>query len=345
MLPRTTNRGKSGFIKAMLLLAFLLLVGTVGYTILDPGMDLFSSFYMTVITISTVGFGEATYLTQAGRAFTVFLIFAGIGLVSYVLFVVSQAVVEGQLQQFLGRRKVDRQIEKLNNHVILCGFGRIGMIIAEELRKYGKEFVVIDKEPDLKESLDAGKYLYIIGDSTEDTVLKQAGILRASALIAAMYPDANNIYLTLTARELNPDITVVCRAYEKKAEKRLLRAGANKIIYPDRMGGRRIAFSLIRPAMVTFLDVLSQSFAEGDIELDELTIGDACSLRGRNLKEADIRSHYNIIILAIRKQDGSMNFNPGGNTIVESGDALLAIGIRNDLLEFARRMDAQELTI
>jgi voltage-gated potassium channel len=205
--------------------------------------------------------------------------------------------------------------------------------------------VIIDKDPDAQDRLERSKHLFIMGDATEDEILRQAGIESASALIAATSPDANNIYLTLTARELNPKIKILSRAFEKKAEKRLLQAGANKIIYPDRMGGMRLAFSLLRPAMIGFLDVLSRSFDEGEIELEELTIGERCSLKGRSLKDAKIRPSFNLIVLAVRKPDGSTIFNPGGDTVLEAGDALLTIGMRSDLTAFAKKMDALELKI
>ena len=343
MLPRQQPTGTASLIRAVLMLSVILVVGTVGYKILDPRMSWFASLYMTVITISTVGFGEVQGLTTGGRMFTVFLILAGIGLVSYVLFAISRAVVEGQFYQYLGRRKLDKTIAELKGHVILCGFGRIGEIAAEQLRKYGKEFIVIDKDPESKERLERGEYLYIIGDATSDEVLREAGIERASALLAATSPDSNNIYLTLTARELNPNIMILSRGYETEAEKRLLRAGADKVVFPDRMGGMRLAFSLLRPAMISFLDVLATSYDEGEIEVDELTIGDRCSLKGRTIQEAHIRPQYNLIVLAIRRPDGSLSFNPKGDTVINVGDTLIAIGRRSELTAFAKRMDAQEL--
>lgn len=345
MLQLTRTKGTTNILRAIALLALILLLGTLGYKSLDPGISWFEGLYMTVITISTVGYGEVWGLTEEARIFTVFLILAGIGLVSYVLFAVSQAVVEGQLQHFLGRRKVDKIIAKLNGHVILCGFGKIGEIVAEQLKKHGKQFVVIEKDTANTDRFEQEKYLYIIGDATEDSTLKRAGIERASSLIAATSPDANNIYLTLTARELCPEITILSRAFEKSAEKRLIRAGANKVIYPDRMGGMRLAFSLLRPAMISFLDVLAQSFEEGEVELEELTVGERCSIIGKSLKEAQIRPNFNLIVLAVKRADGTMNFNPGGETVIEAGDSLMTIGMRSDLAAFARRMDAQELQI
>jgi voltage-gated potassium channel len=344
-MPIRQPKGRLYLLRALILVPMILFIGTVGYKLLSPNMGWFESLYMTVITISTVGYGEVTGITPAGRAFTLFLILAGISLVSFVLFAISQAVVEGQLQQFLGRRKLDKAVAKLQDHVILCGYGRIGEIVAEYLQQYGKRFIIIDKDPEAQERLERSKHLFIMGDATEDEILKQAGIERASALIAATSPDANNIYLTLTARELNSKIKILSRAFEKKAEKRLLQAGANKIIYPDRMGGMRLAFSLLRPAMIGFLDVLSQSFEEGEIELEELTIGERCSLKGRSLKDAQIRPSFNLIVLAVRKPDGSTIFNPGGDTVLAAGDALLTIGIRSDLTAFAKKMDALELQI
>lgn len=328
-------------IRAVAFLFVILLCGTFGYKFLNPGMDWFESFYMTMITISTVGFEEVEGITPEGRVLTVFLILAGIGLVSYVFFSISQTVVEGKLREFFGRRKLDKRISKLDGHVILCGYGRVGEIVASQLEKYKTPFLVIEKERELERRLEENSYLYIIGDATEDDTLSRAGIKSAKALIAAADSDSTNIFITLTSRELNPGVMILSRAYDEEAEKRLLRAGADKVVYPDRLGGMRIALSLLRPALISFLDVLAYSYEEGEVEVEEITVGEGCSMVGRSLIEAQIRQNYDLIVLAIRPADGVMHFNPKGDTVINTGDKLIAIGTRNDLNAFARRMDAR----
>ena len=342
MFVGVPRRGRVKLIGALLFLLLILSVGTLGYRLLEPQVNWFQAFYMTVITISTVGFGEIPGLGLLGRAFTVALIICGIGLVSYVFFAISQTVVEGEIMSYFGRRKLDKRIAALKDHVILCGFGRVGEIVAAELGKFGRPFVVVEQDPEREEALERCKYLYVIGDAAKDDVLEQAGIGRASALISCTHPDAQNIYITLTARELNSKLKILSRAYKEDAEKRLSRAGADKVIYPDRIGGMRIALSLLKPALMSFMEVLAESYDDGEIEVDEFTIGERCSIIGRSLVEAQFRQNFNLIVIAIRKADGAMQFNPGRDAVIEVGDTLIAIGMRGDLKALARRLDAQE---
>jgi len=337
------RRGRVKLIGALLFLLLILSVGTLGYRLLEPQVNWFQAFYMTVITISTVGFGEIPGLGLLGRAFTVALIICGIGLVSYVFFAISQTVVEGEIMSYFGRRKLDKRIAALKDHVVLCGFGRVGEIVAAELRKFGRPFIVVEQDPEQEEALERRKFIYVIGDAAKDDVLKQAGIERARALIACTHPDAQNIYITLTARELNSKLKILSRAYEEDAEKRLFRAGADRVIYPDRIGGMRIALSLLKPALMSFMEVLAESYEDGEIEVDEFTIGERCSIIGRSLIEAQFRQSFNLIVIAIRRADGAMQFNPGRDAVIEVGDTLIAIGMRGDLKEFAHRIDAQEV--
>lgn len=334
---RAGNVGRSLFI-----LFAVLATGTIGYTLIEHDVSFFDALYMTVITISTVGFGEIEGITAASRPLTTFIIVSGIGLLSYVLFIISQAVVEGQFQKYLGRRSLDKHISKLKNHVILCGYGRVGEVIAQELRRYGKDFVVVEQIPEKAETFELNGYLFVIGDATADEVLLEAQVDRASSLIAATYPDAQNVFITLTARELNPSLRIISRAYTDEAEKRLLRAGADQVIYPDRMGGMRMVFSLLRPGFMNFLDVLGSSYEQGHVEVDELTVGEECPFRGRTLREAQFRQQFDLIVLAVRKSDGALRFNPGADTQIDKGDTLIAIGKREDLDAFGRRVKALE---
>ena len=328
---------------AVFYLTVLLIAGTVGYHLIEPSVDLFSAFYMTVITISTVGFSEISGLSLASRPLTLLLIFMGIGLISFVFFTLSQAVVEGELRRMLGRRKLDKKLKALKNHIVICGFGRVGAVVAQVLQQHGKEFVVIESSAERREELEKSGFAYIIGDATDDAVLEQAGIRRASSLISATYPDAQNVFIILTARELNPELVIHSRAYADEALKRLERAGADRVIYPDKLGGYRLAMGLLRPSFVNFIDILSRSYEEGDITLDELTIGEGCNLIGRALRDIDMRKRFNLIIITIGKRDGDMHFNPGGDTVIEDGDTLVVVGPKHDLTAFARQINAREL--
>ena len=330
---------------ALLYLVVLLVAGTAGYNFIDPKVDLFTAFYMTVITLSTVGFSEVSGLSPASRPLTVLLIFMGIGLISFAFFTLSQAVVEGELRRMLGRRKLHRKLKALRNHIVICGFGRVGAVVAQVLQQHGREFAVIESNAERQEELEKSGYVYIIGDATDDEVLEQAGIRRASSLISATYPDAQNVFIILTARELNPDLVIHSRAYADEALKRLERAGANRVIYPDKLGGYRLAMGLLRPSFVNFIDILSRSYEEGDITLDELTIGEGCNLIGRALKDIDMRKRFNLIIITISKRDGEMHFNPGGSTVIEDGDTLVVVGPKEDLAAFARQIKAKELDV
>jgi len=330
---------------ALIYLVALLLLGTVGYRLIEPALDYFDAFYMTVITISTVGYSEVEGITPASRPLTLILIFLGIGLISFTLFTVAQAVVEGEIRRMLGRKKLDRRIAALRDHVIICGFGRIGEMVAKMMHDYGKKFVIIEKNAERSEELEESRYLFMIGDATDDKILMQAGVERAYCLIAATHPDAQNVFIVLTARELNPSIKIHSRAYEDEAKKRLKRAGADRVVYPDRIGGFRLAMGVIRPGFVNFIEVLARSYAEGEISVDEVTVGEDCQLIGRSLQDTRIRQQFNLIVLAIGKLDGTMHFNPGRDTIIRAGDTLLVIGPIRDLNAFAKQLDAKELDL
>ena len=328
---------------ALLYLAIVLVMGTFGYHFIERNISFFDAFYMTVITISTVGFGELRGLTAASKPLTILLIFLGIGLISFTFYTVAQAIVEGELRRILGRRKLDKRIKALHDHVIICGYGRVGEMTAKMMRNYGKKYVVIESNHERLKDLEQSGHLFIIGDATDDEVLEQAGVKRAKGLISATYPDPQNVFIVLTASELNPGLRIHSRAYEDVAKKRLERAGAEKVIFPDHIGGFRLAMSFIRPSFINFIDVLARSYEEGEISVDEVTVGKNCAYNGKTLMDANLRQKYNLIILAIGMNDGTMHFNPGRDTVIREGETLLVIGTRGDLNAFANEFDAMEL--
>jgi voltage-gated potassium channel len=336
------SRGMRKLLSATVALAVILGIGSVGYPLIDPHIDIFEGFYMTVITITTVGFGEIDNLSPEARPLTLLLIFSGFGLISYVLVAFSQMVFEGEIQRILGRRKLDRMISELKDHVIICGYGKIGEVVCDFMTDYNRPFVVVEVDEGMRDELEDSGYLYVIGDATMDDVLERAGIRRANKLVAATNSDSQNVFIVLTARELNPNLIIHSRAYVEEAEKRLVRAGADKVVFPDKIGGYRMAMGIMRPTFTNFVDVVTRSYEEGEIAVDEMHVGSACILVNKTLFDAKIRQDFNLIIIAIRKEDGSFHFNPGKDTVISEGDTLIAIGLRRDLTEFEKRINVAQ---
>ena len=326
---------------AILILVVILILGSVGYSLIEKDVDLFSGFYMSVITVTTVGFSEIEGITKASRPLTIILIFLGFGLISYVLLATAQFVVSGEIVKLFGRHKLDKRLNKLKDHVIICGFGRIGAVLAQFMDEYGQPFVIVEKDEALVPEFEEAGHLYVIGDATQDATLEKAGITNASKLVAATNLDSQNVFIVLTARELNPHLVIHSRAYAEEAEKRLLRAGANEVVFPDTIGGYRMAMGMMRPTFTNFIEVVSRPYSEGHIAVDELPLSKNCALIGKALKDTSIRQDYNLIILAIRSGDGNFRFNPDKDTVIEENDTLIAIGMRKDLSEFSKKMNIE----
>ncbi len=304
------------------LVFFVLLSGTIGYTVIE-GWTIFDSFYMTVITLSTIGYQEVRPLSYAGRVFTIFLVFIGVGVVAYVINNGIRVVLEGEIQKSFGRMKLEKRLNALKDHFIVCGYGRMGQIICKELKAHGVPFVVIEKEP---LELDADEEtLFLFGDATRDELLKKAGIERARGLISVLSTDAQNLFVVLSARELNPDLFIVARAGEEGSEQKLLRAGADRVVSPYHIGGLRIAHTVLKPAVVDFLEFATRS---GNIELqmEEIDVQEGSALAGKTIHESGIGRNLGVIIVAIKRQEGDMKFNPVHNTKIRAGDTLIAIG-------------------
>ncbi len=317
------------FFIALLLLIILLFVGTLGYYLLE-GWSLLDAFYMTVITISTVGFGEVHPLTNAGRLFTIFLILGGVGVAIYVFSAVTEVMVSGQIQNILGRRRLEYKIENLKEHYIICGYGRIGHhichLIAREL-----PFVVVENDPERIKALEESGFIFYQGDATNEDILKRVGIERAKGLVAVLGSDADNVYISLTARSLNPELFIIARADEDHVVRKLQRAGANKVVSPYLIGARRMAMTILRPAVTDFLELATPE-ANLELQLEEVRITSQSGLVGKKLIESGIRQFSGAIILAVRKITGQMIFNPPPDYIIEAGDTLVALGDRKGLL-------------
>lgn len=306
----------------------ILVIGSIGYVLLE-GWSLFDSLYMTVITLTTVGYGEVRPLSQTGRTFTILLIFLGVGLMFYVITALAQVVVEGQLRDIFGRRRLERDIRKLSDHYIICGFGRIGEVIARELSHNHISVVVVDNRTQHTPMLERSGYLHIIGNATQEEVLLAGGIERARGLISVVSSDADNVYIVLTARSINPKLNIVARAGEAGSDQKLRRAGANEVISPYELGGHRMAQTILRPTVVDFMDV---ALGEGiDLSLEEIPVGGGRDIIGKPLKDSGIRQRLDLIIVAIKRLDGAMLFNPQPDAPILQGDTLIALGSKANL--------------
>jgi voltage-gated potassium channel len=323
------SHGSGNIIRALIMLGLVLLIGTAGYVVIE-GWQILDAIYMTVITITTVGYGEVRTVSPTGRVFTLALICMGMGIIAYTLGMVAQVMVELQVRSILGRKRLGLKIKSIKNHYILCGYGRIGRIISQELKASQIPLLVIDNNPDSKQGLEQQDIPYIIDDATSEDVLIEAGIERAKGLISVVLSDADNLFITMTARGLNPGLFILARAEEEKSHKKLLRAGANRVVLPYLIGGQKMAHTITKPAVTDFLEL---TIHDKDIELEmgELLVKDRSRLKGVTLADSGIRQEMNVIILAIRKDDGEMAFNPSSETRIETGDTLIALGPDNDL--------------
>ncbi len=314
---------KQQIILPVVLIIGVISFGTIGYTMLE-GWNFFDSFYMTIITLTTVGFMEVHPLSNIGRLFTTFLILSGVGAMLYSLSVGARVVLEGEIRDILGRRKLSKKIEKLENHYIICGYGRMGRIICREMIQHNAPFVIVEKTPEVFAAIEKD-YLSLHGDSTRDAVLKEAGIERASGLISVLSTDADNLYVVLSARGLNPKLRIVARASDEGAEQKLFRAGADHVVSPYFIGGLRIAHTILKPAVVDFIEFATKS---GNIELqmEEIKVKETSHIINKALDECGIRKEMGIIIVAIKRESGEMEFNPKSTSIIKKGDTLVAMG-------------------
>jgi voltage-gated potassium channel len=312
-------------------LAALLFLGSLGYVLIE-GWSFFDALYMTVTTLTTVGYGEIHPMDQAGRAYTMVLILAGVGVMLYIVGALARVVVEGEIQAALGKRKIRRRVQKLKDHYIICGYGRLGKIIARQLSNAGIPLVVVESDPEVIPKIEAQGYSFVAGDATQEEVLLEVGIERAKGLVAVLHSDAGNVYITLTARSLNPRLFIVARGEEPGSQQKLLRAGADKVESPYEMGGRKMAHTILRPTVTTFMELAMQEGVEWSME--EIAVSEGSPMVGVPLMDTGIRKDLDLIAVAVKRADGTLLFNPTPHTTLQGGDTLIVVGMRHNLEKF-----------
>lgn len=307
---------------ALVLIVLIIAAGTIGYMVIEgwPPLD---ALYMTVITLTTVGYGEVYPLSSEGQIFTMVLLIVGVGIILYLLSTEAKLLLEGELQEYIGRSRLEKRISEIKSHYIICGFGRLGRTVAKEFKAKGIETLVIEKEP--VSQIDRDEFLIVEGDASSEEVLRNAGIERAEGLVAVLPSDAENLFVVLSARELNAELFIVTRASDDSAERKILRAGADRVVSPYHTGGIRIANTVLKPAVVDFLEFATKT-GNLELQIEEVTVSEKSKLSGCTLAESGIGRDLGIIILAIRKTDGTMEFNPGSKSMIQAGDTLVAIG-------------------
>ena len=312
----------------------ILFTGTAGYMLIEDWRFL-DALYMTIITISTVGYREVNQVGDIGRLFTIFLVLIGVGFTFYVMAAVVQFMVEGRVRIIMGRRRLDKKIDRLKNHYIVCGYGRIGRVLCRNLQRTIHDLVVVEKNPDLVRVMDEDGVLYVSGDASDEANLLKAGIKRARGLVAALATDTDNVFLVLSARQLAPELNIIARASNQGAKQKLRAAGANSVESPYEMGAASMAQRIIRPTVTSFLD-LAFAHTRKDILMEEIPVSENSDLTNIPLKDSGIRQDYNLIVIAIKKPDGTMLFNPSFEAAFRPNDTVIAVGEEENLQKLAK---------
>ena len=309
---------------AIALLVAILAGGTIGYMVIE-GWSAWDAFYMTVTTVATVGFREVHTLSRVGQVFTVVLIFGGVGTAFYTATLLAAAIVEGGLHRRFEERRLARMLDHIRDHFIVCGYGRIGRIIADDLHQQHVPFVVIERDPDLVHAVAERGWLAVHADASQEDVLRRVGIHRARGLIAAVGTDAENVYTVLSARVMRPDLFIIARVESEDAEHKLRRAGADRVISPYQIGATHMVQSALRPAVVDFVQ-LATSAGHLDLSMEQVHIRDESGLVGKTIVDAGIRQKFGVIVVAIKRGGGAMEFNPPPEAVLNAGDEMVVLG-------------------
>jgi len=330
----------TGWRLSVVLLAGVIGLGTAGYVVIE-GWDVFDAFYMTITTVTTVGYGEIHPLSRAGRVFNSAVVVLGAATVLYSFSFLMARVVEGDLQARWARRRRERMLDDLDHHFIICGFGRIGQIVAREFFRQSVPLVIIERDPErMHAAIDAG-YLAVEADASSEDVLRRVGIGRARGFIAAVSTDADNVFAILTARLLRPDLFIIARAETEDTKAKLVRAGADRVLSPYQIGGLQLAQTALRPAVVDFVQ-LATSSDNLDLNMEQVQIGAGAPLAGRTIIDANLRQRFGVVVVGIQRANGAMEFNPPPDAVMGVGDYLVVLGQAKNLreLETAAGQDA-----
>lgn len=309
---------------AVALLLAITAGGTVGYVLIE-GWSLWDAFYMTVITVTTVGYREVHDLSITGQLFTVILLAGGVGTALYTFTLVATSVVAGGWPDRLRRRRLSRMLDTIRDHFIVCGYGRIGSIVASELRRQSIPFVVVEHDPARARSASGDGLLVVEADASREEALTRAGIARARGLIAAVGTDAENVYAVLSARVLRPDLYIVGRAESEDSIRKIQRAGANRVISPYQIGAVQIVQTALRPAVVDFVQ-LATSSDNLDLMMEEITVMKGSRFSDRSIVDVNVRQRFGAIVVAIQHEDRQMTFNPEPDVVIRTGDKLVVLG-------------------
>jgi len=315
------------------LIILIICIGIVGFILIE-NYSFFDAFYMTIITVATVGFQEVQPLSEAGRGFTIFLIITSFGTFAYAVSSISKYVIDGEFNQYFKNYKVSTAIDKLENHVIICGFGRNGKQAAHVLKKHNTRFVVVEQKKDVVSAINH-KYADLIleGDSTQDEVLLKAGILRAKALITTLPIDADNLFIVLSARTLNPKLTIISRASEDNSDKKLKLAGADNVIMPDKIGGAHMASLVMKPDVMEFVDFITGQGGD-NIRLEEITFANLSQeFQNKTIRELEIRNRSGANIIGFKTGNGDYVINPSADTKIIPDAKLFVLGTSEQILK------------
>lgn len=323
-LSRYTARYQHRLARALLLIVAVACGGTLGYSLLE-GWGVLDALYMTIITMTTVGYGETRPLSDAGRWFTISLIITSIGLAGYSVSTLAAFIVEGEFYRIIRERRMDQRIANLSDHLILCGAGRTGHYIAEEFYRTHTPFVVIEYDDDVLEAArQIGDFPYLKADATQDETLRLAGIERARGLVAALGEDKDNVFIVLSARALNPRLRVIARVSDEANASKLIKAGADEVVSPNMIGGLRMASVMLRPAVVSFLDEMLR-VPDQTLRVEEVHVERIPRVIGKTLGEADIAKRTGMLVMAIKSVDSGYRFNPGASTVLRASDVLIVV--------------------
>jgi len=318
-----------------LILTTILLGGTIGLSILE-NLDIIDALYMTIITISTVGFGEVKELSHSGRIFIMIIIVFSLATVALSASALGQFVLEGELRKIMGRKKMQTKIKKLSSHYIIAGFGRVGRQVAEAFMRRKVPFIVIEKDNAALNQLDAEGILYVEGPAIEDDILLTAGVEKAKVLVSTLPEESDNVYLALTARHMNADLHIICRADNPAGEKKLKRAGANYVVSPHILGGMRMATASLRPNVVDFMQMTAMGGSE--IGIEEVSVPENSRLTGKSLIDSKIKADYGVTVIGIKKAGQQMKINPPPDAVIGSKDILVLVGTSSQLEKLTTEM-------